>query len=411
MTHREAERAHPASHAPRVRRAIVAGGGVAGPVAAMFLRRLGVDVAIHEARPGAATDEGAFLGVAPNGMNVLAELGVADAVAAVGVACEGFAFANARGEAIGAIDRRDDERAFGARLVMVRRSDLHRVLLDAAAARGVEVTFGRRLVDLDRTDPARVVARFDDGAADEGDVLLGCDGVRSRVRDLVFPGGPAPADSGLLDFGGFAPCPAGAPIEPGWNTMVFGRRAFFGAFVTPEGEVWWFHNSRAADAPSLAMRPDERRAHVARLHEGDPAWIAEVVRATDHVLGPWPLHDLLALPRWHDGRVCLLGDAAHATTPSAGQGASLAIEDGLALARCLRDVDDPAAAFAAFQRSRQARVDEVIRIARRNGDNKAVASPIACWFRDRMLPFFLRLGAKDQARGYAYRMDWDARAA
>src|SRR5262245_50692116 len=101
----------------------------------MFLTRLGMDPVICERRSRDSVDEGLFLGVAPNGMNVLTELGAHQAVEAISVPCRGFEFQNARGQRIGTIDRSDDASRFGARLQMVRRGGLHRALTDAAEAR------------------------------------------------------------------------------------------------------------------------------------------------------------------------------------------------------------------------------------------------------------------------------------
>ncbi|WP_437720051.1 FAD-dependent oxidoreductase [Sorangium sp. So ce861] len=392
-----------------VQRAIVIGGGIAGPVLGMFLRRIGVEVTIFEAREAPAEQEGAFLGIAPNGMNVLSDLGLAGAVEALGAPCAGLRFENARGRRVGVIDQREAPRRFGAGLVMIRRGALHGALAEEAARRGVAIRYGARLEDVDDSDPREVVARFSGGGEARGDVLLGCDGFRSRTRARALPGAPEPRYTGLIDFGGFARCP-GAPIEPGWNVMVFGRRAFFGAFAAPGGEVWWFHNSgEPAPAHGHAAPPESLRERILALHQGDPGWIADVVRATPEVLGPWSLHDILTMPRWHAGRVCLIGDAAHAATPHAGQGASLAMEDGMLLARCLRDEPDPERAFAAFERLRRPRVEAIVRQARRNGSRKAVSGPVAEWLRDRALPLFLRLGAAAQQRVYAYRIDWEAR--
>ena len=388
-----------------VRRAVIVGCGIAGPVLGMFLRRVGIDGLICEARSREAQSEGAFLGVAPNGMNVLAELGVHAEVEAIGVPCHGFEFRNARGQSIGAIDRRGDASQFGARLQMVRRARLHQAFTEAAVARGARVCFGRELVDVDRRDPAAIVARFADGSEERGDVLIGCDGIRSLTRQLALPDAPGPAYSGLLDFGGFARCPS-APLEAGTTVMVFGRRAFLGAFKTPAGEVWWFHNSGEKKPEHVARDPAATRARILELHRDDPAWIRDVIESTPALLGPFALHDILSMPRWHAGRVCLIGDAAHATTPSAGQGASMAIEDAMVLAQCLRDADEPERAFAAFERARRGRVEEIVRQSRRNGSGKAVSGPVGEWFRDRMLPFFLRLGARAQHRQYAHRIEW-----
>jgi 2-polyprenyl-6-methoxyphenol hydroxylase-like FAD-dependent oxidoreductase len=157
--------------------------------------------------------------------------------------------------------------------------------------------------------------------------------------------------------------------------------------------------------------PSALRARILGLHEDDPTWIRDVIASTSTVVGPFALNDILSMPRWHADLVCLIGDAAHATTPSAGQGASLALEDAMVLARCLRDIDDPERAFARFERERRSRVERIVRGSRRNGSGKAVSGPVGAWVRDRMLPLFLRLGTRAQERQYAYRIDWMQRAA
>lgn len=96
----------------RVRRVVVVGAGIGGPVLAMWLRRLGMQVVLAGARDSIALGEGAFLGVAPNGMNVLEALGVAETVAADGHACDGFRFSNRSARQIGFIDRRQDRKQF-----------------------------------------------------------------------------------------------------------------------------------------------------------------------------------------------------------------------------------------------------------------------------------------------------------
>ncbi|UJR84664.1 Hypothetical protein I5071_67430 [Sandaracinus amylolyticus] len=386
-------------------KALIIGGGIAGPVLATFLRRIGVEVSLREARRGAASSEGSFLGVAPNGMNVLKEIGVDHEVHARGAVCEGFQFLGAEGDRIATIDGRDHEDRYGARLVIAKRGDLHEVLLDRALRAGTDVRFGARLANLDRSDARFVVARFEDGTEETADFVIGCDGLRSRVRSIALPDSPAPAALGLVDFGGYARCDH-APLEVGWNVMLFGHRAFFGAFKRPDGEIWWFHNG-ASDAEGQGTT----RERILALHEEDPEWVRDVIRATPQIAGPWTFHDIESLPSWHRGRVCVIGDAAHATSPSAGQGASLALEDAMELARCLRDAGEPTKAFAMLEARRRARVETIVKQARRNGSGKAVASPIARWARDRMLPFFLKLGASAQHEQYAYRVAWDAPAA
>lgn len=383
----------------RIRKALVVGGGIGGPVLAMWLRRLGVEVVVAEARSGAALAEGAFLGVAPNGMNVLGALGIAEAVMARGAPCAAFHFSNHLGAPLGIIDRSHDRARFGFPLTMIRRSELHLTLAEEAAARGVDLRFGKRLVGLDRR-PDAVVASFDDGSEECADVVVGCDGIHSQVRRLVLEG--APRALGLLDCGGFATGVA-VPFPPGINAMVFGHHAFFGAFRTDEGEIWWFHNGPVAAT--------EVRERLLALHRDDPSWIGEVIAATPRILGPWSLSEVPTLRRWFDGRICLMGDAAHAMSPSAGQGASLAMEDAVVLAQCIRDLGAPEAAFAAFEARRRGRVEAIARIARRNGNGKAPSGAVSRWLRDRALKIFLPRGAAAQDRGYAHRIAWEEQVA
>lgn len=386
-----------------LKKVLVVGAGIGGPVLGMCLKRLGLEVVLVEARAAVAAVEGAFLGVAPNGMNALGELGLAEAVAARGHACGGFRFSNRKGRALGRIDRSQDQGRYGFPLTMIRRGDLHALLAEAAAQRGVIHELGRRLTAIDAEHSGEVRARFADGAELTADLLVGCDGLRSTVRAQLFPDAPAPVHTGLLDYGGFARAtPPG--LAPGVNEMVFGRRAFFGAFATPRGETWWFHNGPPESEPSPSRTPGEARERLLELHREDPGWICDLIRATPELLGPWPLLELGALPSWSRGRVALLGDAAHAMSPSAGQGASLAIEDALVLASCLEADAAPARAFASYEQQRRPRVERIAKQARRNGSGKAVSGRFAEAVRDLVLPVFLRFGAAAQSSAYDYRV-------
>lgn len=380
-------------------KALIIGAGVAGPVLGMFLRRLGMEVVVCEARAEEEAD-GAFLGLAPNGLNVLAELGLAERVHSEGVVSKGFRFQNARGEEVGVIDGRDDEARFGQPLIIVKRGELQRALVERAREGGVEVQFSARLVDLKET-----TARFENGREVSADLVVGCDGLRSRTRALALPGSPEPKYVGQLSFGGYGRCDD-APLQPGWQTMIFGKRSFFGAVKADDGMIWWFHNDGEADARRSLTQP-ESRARLISQHEEDPEWINRLITASPTVLGPWALHDIVTIPKWHAGRVCLIGDAAHATTPNAGQGASLALEDALVLAKCLRDERSPEAAFVKLEHLRRARVERIVKASRRVGASKITTNAVSLWFRDRMLSFFLRLGAKASADQYAHRISWE----
>lgn len=324
-------------------------------------------------------------------MAALEAAGLADSVEAIAVPCTAFRFENARGRVLGHIDRSGDRAAFGHPLSMVRRADLHAALARGAAEAGARLRLGTRVAGL-LPDGRGVV--LESGETVEADVVVGCDGLRSVIRQRWFPDAPAPVDSGLVDIAGFGPPVDG--VEPGVNRMVFGRRGFFGLFVTPSGESWWFHNGR----PGVGTAREVALA----AHADDSPWIAELVRATPTVLGPWPLREVTRVPTWHRGPVALLGDAAHAMSPSAGQGASMAIEDAVVLATALLEESEVAAAFARYEAVRRGRVETIQKEARRNSNGKAVPNRVAEWFRDLALSVFLPLGGKAQSRHYGYRV-------
>lgn len=179
----------------------------------------------------------------------------------------------------------------------------------------------------------------------------------------------------------------------------------------PSGEAFWFENFHRRPAPDLDRIGDEEwRRQLLEIHRGDPPLVAEYISSAP-AIGRWAIHDLPSLRTWHRGRVCLIGDAAHATSPHAGQGAALALEDTIVLARRLRDVPDVERAFEGFEAERRPRVEKLVREARRTGNQKAASNPVSRRIRDLVLPFFLEKGMEGLREVYRYRVDWEQRAA
>lgn len=378
----------------------IAGGGIGGLALALALDRVGLAARVLEAheqqRPGRG---GAFLNLAPNGMHVLA-VGLADEVAARGFPTTGIRFRNAHGRQVGFVDTSDQRARFGTDDVMVRRVDLHEVLLGAVERAGIDVRHDRAVDRVDE-DADGVDVHLADGGRVHTALLLGADGVHSPTRAHVAGPDARPQHLGMLDLAGFSThVPPG--LAPGEQQMVFGRTAFFACVVTPDDGTWWFANVPIARQGAPRRSAEDWRDELLRLHRDDPAWIAPVLRDSEPPLGPWPMTDLPSLPRWHTERVCLLGDAAHATSPSAGQGASLAIEDAVELARSLADHSPGRRAFAAFEALRRPRVEPLVRTARRNSANKA-PGPVGRVVRDLLLPVFLRLGARETTAAHGHR--------
>lgn len=395
-------------------RALIIGGGIAGCAAAIALHRQGIDVEVFEAREGSSDGTGAFLTLAVNGVRVLERIGVAAADVG-GIPTSGMRISLGDGEPL-------TEFPLGDGTLTVRRADLYRELRRTVEGLGLSIRYGRRLTDLDEREDG-VTAQFDDRSSASGDVLIGADGLGSRVRSLLDPRAPRARYLGLLNTGGFA-SGLDVPGRAGRMEMVFGRRTFFSYLPGPDGEVWWFANPSARHEPDRhdpgATGLEEWRARVLELVRGDTPMLARMVTATepDQLFSPWPMHDFPRVPVWRSDRAVLVGDAAHAASPSSGQGASMALEDAAGLAVLLGRVsaaeraseggaEGIADALERYELLRRPRVERVIAQGRRSSSGKA-PGPLGSRLRD---AFMKRYFAKPRpATDQSWLWDYDVLA-
>ena len=395
----------------RPRTALIAGGGIAGAAAALALQKAGIEPVVVEAREGHA-GEGAFLTLGSNGLEALRQLGADGSALAAGFPTPAMTLRSGKGKRLGEVPA-STTRPGAATSRTLMRAELAGLLRAEAVQRGIAVLTGRRLESAQPRD-GRVPARLAGGEELEADLLIGADGVHSAVRPVIDPGAPPPVYGGLLNTGGRA-LGVDTGAAPGHYELIFGRRAFFGHVAAPDGEVWWFANVPQASEPSreelAALHGGDLRARLLELFAGDAGPATELIRASAEPMPLSPIHSIPHLPRWHRHGMLVIGDAAHAPSPSSGQGASLAIEDAVVLATCLRDAPDAAAAFARFEQIRRPRVEKIIRWAKRTNSSKA-AGPIVRVLRDALLPVALRLGERSGAheQTYGHRVEWEAAA-
>ncbi|WP_267643496.1 FAD-dependent oxidoreductase [Haloarchaeobius amylolyticus] len=382
------------------RKALIIGCGVAGPVLAMYLQRVGITPIIYEGRSEPRDEEGFFLNLAKNGTDVLETLGIEDEVLENGHQSNRLVFQNHKQKRLGENP---------SETVVIKRGLLTKALREAATERGITVEFGKRLVDVQVPHDDMAIAYFEDGTEAHGDFLVGCDGIHSQTRRSMFPNAPEPEYTGIIDSGAFTHNDS-IPQSDGVMRMTFGVDGFFGYQKVPTGEIFWFENHERKQAPDRAeletIPQAEWKEKLLHLHKDDHEEVTEIIRSTDGEIGKWPVYDLPALPTWHTKTVCLIGDAAHATSPHVGQGASLAMEDAIVLAKCVRDLENAQDAFERFESLRRDRVEEIVEISRETGNQKAPSNIVARKIRDLILPFFLKRGVENFEKIYSYRVDW-----
>jgi 2-polyprenyl-6-methoxyphenol hydroxylase-like FAD-dependent oxidoreductase len=390
-----------------IRSALVIGGGIAGPATAMALRRAGVEATVYEAHPQTADGVGGALSIAPNGLAALAVLGADEAVRRISDPMTAMVLQSGTGRRLAVLNTPPHLPT----MRLAWRPDLYRALYTEATARGIRIEHGRRLVSVTESGSA-VTAHFADGTTASADVLVGADGIRSTVRSLIDPAAPRPRYSGLISFGARMAA-TGLPSTRGEMFLVFGRRAFFGYQVLDDGSGGWFVNLPRREPMSRAearrTAPERWLDVLAELFADDRVPAAELIRRTDpaDLLIVGPMEDLPSVPTWHRGRVVLVGDAAHAPSSSSGQGASLAVESAVELARCLRDLPYEAA-FPAYERLRRRRVERIIAMGARTNRDK-VAGPVGRVLRDLLLPLAMRFARPERMTWqFEHRIDWDA---
>jgi 2-polyprenyl-6-methoxyphenol hydroxylase-like FAD-dependent oxidoreductase len=393
------------------RKAVIIGCGAAGPTLALFLQRASIASEIYEARSEEESYTGWFLNLAGNGIGVLKTLGIVEAISAEGSPVPQMVMWSGKGKRLGEV--RNGAHEGLTESVIIRRGELQRILNSAAKAASIPIHFEKRLRSVEISDGQGVIATFEDGSTAHGDFLIGADGIHSRVRQFISHNAPAPNYTGLVSTGGFT-THLSLPPTPKTQYFIFGKRAFFGYHVRASGEIYWFNNHAHARAPGRGELTQivsaDWKPRLLEMHHGDMAPVEDIIRSTVEGIGAFPIFDLPPQPIWHKGPIALLGDAVHAISPSAGQGASLALEDAAILAKCLRDASSLEEGFVTYERLRRARVERMVAWARSLGGAKLITNPIQVFLRDLMLPIFLKREANPSALDwiYAYDVEWDA---
>jgi salicylate hydroxylase len=345
-------------------RIAIVGGGLAGLAAAQSLKVFGIETEVFEAAP-ALGEIGAAVNISPQAVKALQAIGLADEIAAVGTASPGIYTRNMQtGEFLEFHDRHKAAQRFGAPYFTFHRADL----LDALAT-GLDrnaIHLGHRLVGLDEQSD-RVGLAFENGARVEAEFVIGADGVRSVIRHALY-GADNPTYTGQMVWRALlnsADVPFEA-IEPTGHVQWVGPGCHLLAYyirgkkmvniVTQEDTDKWVEEGWSTRGDSAEMR----------LSFPNPEPRLKLLLSVVTECSKWGLFTRPLTRNWGRGRIQLIGDAAHAMLPNAGQGAGQAFEDSYILGRWLQARPDPIEAFANFRRVRIPRVHGVQRLSLAN---------------------------------------------
>ena len=355
-----------------INRVIIIGGGIGGMTLALALRQRGLECVVHEKYDHFQHLRTAFL-IWSYAAKELTALGVPmDDVAA---SLEILEVHGHKGSTLCQMPIGEVSRAHGGESYEVNRLRLAKAM---AGLLGDDLRMGSCCIGA-TTEGDRAVATFADGSTDEGDLVVGCDGANSVVRRVLHPD----AELEMFGSGGWIAVLDGHPDGLAANCqMEFWHRGLkAGLADIGNGECRWYV-AMNGDVPDKAAPPTAADAFAALPDDAHPTLKAAINATRDEEVVLTFAGDLLALEPWFKGRVVMLGDAAHATSPYAGMGACTAIIDAVVLAEMVASCTDVAPMLQAFQDQRKPVSDRVITTSRDGLDLAANHSRLKNWIRD-----------------------------
>lgn len=357
-------------------RALIIGGGIGGLCAAIALRQAGIDATVYE-KVTKMHEVGAGLTLWANAVRALQKLGLTGALEAIGTPYTRATIYSWDGEILSETPVDALLKKFKVASIGVHRADLQAILLSILGD-GV-VQLGAQCTGFTQQKTG-VCAYFADGKEAWGDVLIGADGIHSVIRSQLF-GLAEPRYAGYTAWRAVTPFQV-AQIGHAFETWGNGKR--FGFVPLNQGRVYWFATRNMPQGRGDGTMG--RKREVLDLFRGWHEPIEALIQATEEssILHN-DIYDQKPLHHCGEGRITLLGDAAHPMTPNMGQGACQAIEDAFVLAACLRNARNMEAALLAYEKERIKRTAAIVRRSRTIGWVAQWENPLACSIRNEIL--------------------------
>lgn len=360
------------------KRALIIGAGIGGLCTAIALRKVGYSVRIFE-RSLEIRGLSAGMSLWSNAMWALYVLGLSDEVLRLGSVVDITRTQTAEGELLSDVHIGEISRRLGVPSVCIHRGDFHQILLGAVPKESIST--GMTCTGVAQ-DESSVTAIFENGELYRGDLVIAADGIHSAIRRQLV-GVEQPRYSGYTCYRGVVSM-VHRTLPPGLALTAIGHGTEFGLFPCGMGRVYWFatHNQPAQQPDS----PRGRKADCLTAFAGFPEPFVQALHQTsDTEILRHDVYDRAPLVHWGEGRVTMLGDASHPMTPNLGQGACMAIEDAVVLARCLRDEPDVIRALQLYESARRERTALMTERSYYAGKILTMEDGVLAWFRNRIL--------------------------
>ena len=357
---------------------IIIGGGIGGLTLAVAMQQLNLEATIYEAAPKISeVGAGILLGV--NAMLVLKALGLHKKVQTAGRVMVQGRITDPKFKLLQALPFKTMEEKFGVSSVLIHRAKLQSILLQELSDTAVKTN--HRAIDLLEGDQA--IVKFENNQQAVADFIIGADGINSVIRQQLFPES-MPRYSGQTCWRGTVSYQLPPHLKE-VVTEIWGRKGRFGFAEIEENAVYWYAVKKAPqgekDSSEFIMN------ELLHTFEDFGAPVEDIIVSTvlsDIIRND--LSDIKPMQTWHKNNICLLGDAIHATTPNLGQGGAQAIEDGLALARCLKNNNSINTAFEDFKQLRYPKASFVVNQSRLVGQIAHLDSSFLTWARNAIMP-------------------------
>lgn len=352
-------------------RIVIVGAGIGGLTAGLALQRRGFAVRIFE-RAEEIKDIGAGVVITANARKALKDLGV-DAALKECSSCVPIMYTShyATGDIVREVSNDTIKETYGMKTLQVYRADLHRLLMEAVQANDPNALHaGHQFVSLAQ-DKDGVEISFKNGATERADVLIGADGNASAIRSQVFPG-EAPRFNGQVAFRAILPREnvSERVLETAY-CMYPGPKRYMLTYPLRGGTLMNLIGVGQSDtwAEEGWAIPAKNEEFAAAYADFAPHLVDLIRRIPEGALFKWGLRDREPLDTWTKDNIAMLGDAAHPMTPFLGQGACLAIEDGLLLGRAFETSGSVTEALSRYENARKERGNGVQQLSRQEGQS------------------------------------------